>query len=215
MDERVAKKIDEFSKQFPYKTYKKGDILIRSRITPPGVFYLKNGIVRCFSTSKNGEELSLNLFKAVSFFPMAWVVNNTLDNYFYGALTDVSVYIIPKHIFTEYIKKDSDIVYDLLQRIYRGLEGFMLRMESLLSNDAYYKTVVPLLIHARRFGTADRNKKIYVLKITHSQIASLAGVRRETVTRVIKKLQQKKLIRYRKNELIVKNIHNLEQEVFE
>ncbi len=211
MDSRVAAKVFDFFKQYGFKKYKKGRYLLIPDRRPKGIFCLQKGIVRCFSLSKSGAELTLNLFKPISFFPMNWVINGKLDRYNYQALEDVEVYIAPKRKVSRFIKQNPGIVYDLLKRIYRGLEGYMLRMESLLSNDAYYRTLAQIIIHTRRFGISEGGK--CKLRITHNHLASLAGLRRETVTREIKKLQDKDIVSYQGETMIVENIDRLEQEL--
>ncbi len=208
----VRTKITSFFGQYRLQQYKKGEILKSFDENPKGVFCLQKGNVRCIAVSKDGIELTLNVFKPISFFPMAWVINNTTDTYAYEALTDVEVYIAPKEAVEKFLKENSDVVYDLLKRIYRGLEGYFLRMESLLSGDAYLKTIVQIVIHTKRFGVIDTTGK-YLVDITHAQLASLSGLSRETITREIKKLENKKLVMYKGKQLIVLDLKNLEKEI--
>jgi len=207
----VIDKINAFFKQYKYLKYKKGEKLKDFEEQPEGVFCLQKGIVRCFSLSQDGIELTLNIFKPVSFFPMNWVINGKPDSYAYEAVEEVDVYIAPKEAVEKFLQDNPDVEHDLLKRIYRGLEGYFLRMESLLSGDAYFKTIVQVIIHTRRFGVLE--KGIHNVDITHRQLASLSGLSRETVTREIKKLENKKLVSYMGKRLIVLDINKLEQEL--
>jgi len=168
--------------------------------------------VRCFALSPEGTELTINIFKPVSFFPVGWALNNRADNYTYQAVTDLEVYIAPKEEFEKFLQHNPDVVYDLLKRIYRGLDGYFLRMESLLSGTPSFKTAVQLVIHTKRFGIKEAEK--YKVNLTHTQLASLAGLTRETVTREIKKLEDKKLVTYEGKQLIILDIAKLEAQIF-
>lgn len=214
MNNSVNSKIESFFKRYSQKTFSKGDLIITPEKTPNGVYCLNEGIVRCYTLSKNGIELTLNIFKPVSFFPMQWIINSKQDRYYYEALTEVKSYCAPKEDFENFIQTEHDVAYDLLKRIYRGLEGYMIRMESLLSGNAYLRTVTNILIHSLRFGKTEENKPIE-LYLTHNQIASQAGLSRETITREIKKLQDKGIVSYKGETLLILDIIRLEHEIFE
>lgn len=207
----VSDKIIRFFSQYKLQKYEKGAFLKSFEKSPEGIFCLKKGTVRCFSLSKDGVELTLNLFRPLSFFPMNWVINGKIDAYAYEAIEEVEVYVAPRRNVEKFLFENPDVAYDLLKRIYRGLEGYFLRMESLLSGDAYIRTVVQIIIHARRFGIEENGT--YQLDITQNQLASLSGLSRETVTREIRKLEKKNIISYRGKDLIVLSITQLEQEL--
>lgn len=211
MQNNVTEKINNFFAKYERQTYKRGDYLKISNKQPQGVFCLQSGVVRCFSLSKEGAELTINIFKPVSFFPVGWVINNASDNYTYEAITDVEVLIAPKNEFETFLQENPDVVYDLLKRIYRGLEGYFMRIESLLSGEPYFRTVVQLVIHTRRFGI--KSGESYKVNVTHSQLASLTGLTRETITREIKKLEDKELVTYKGKQLIVLDIAKLEEQI--
>lgn len=211
MDKKVEEKLQRFFKKHTKKSYKKGEYLIKDK-PPEGVFFLTKGIVRMFSVSKDGTELTVNIFKPFSFFPVGWIINNTPNKYFFDALTPVDVIVAPKQDFKKFIEKNHDVSYDLLKRIFKGLDGYFMRMESLLSGEGYYRTVTGLLLHARRFGEEKRGAPLTV-PLTHIQLAKLTGLTRETVTREMKKLQDKGVVTYNGKTLIVNNIDVLEEEL--
>jgi CRP-like cAMP-binding protein len=209
MRDEVADKVAHFFGQYERQRYTKSDYLKFLDRQPRGCFCLQSGVVRCFSLSKDGAELTINMFKPVSFFPVGWVMNDANDHYTYEAVTDVEVFMAPKDAFKGFLQNNPDVVYDLLKRIYRGLEGYFLRMESLLSGDPYFRIVVPLVIHTRRFGVQEGEK--YQVHLTHTQLAALSGLTRETVTREIKKLEEQKLVGYEGKKLLVLNLEQLEE----
>jgi CRP-like cAMP-binding protein len=209
MRDEIADKVIHFFGQYERQRYTKGDYLKFLDKQPHGCFCLQSGVVRCFSLSKEGAELTINMFKPVSFFPVGWVMNDANDDYTYEAVTDVEVFIAPKDKFKAFLQNNPDVVYDLLTRIYHGLEGYFLRMESLLSGDPYFRVVVPLVIHTRRFGVQVGEK--YQVHLTHTQLAALSGLTRETVTRVIKKLEEQQLVEYEGKQLTVLHLEQLEE----
>lgn len=209
----VSKKLDLFFSKYKAQRYKKGAILIRADDEPSGVFYLKEGIVRSYAISPSGEELTLNVYRPVSFFPMSWVLNGTLSPHYYEALTPVTVWRAPKRDFLEFIKNENEVMLDLLSRIYKGLDGFFLRMEYLMSGSSKNRLVTELLILGRRFGKIKDGKTVVGLKLTEKDLASQSGIARETVSREISKLKELGLIDFKKNTLFINNLNGLEEEL--
>ncbi len=211
MDEQIHAKVDNFFKQFKHQTYKKGEILIRADEDPSGVFYLTHGTVKEYAISKKGEELIINVFKPVSFFPMSWAINQNPNPYYFEALEDLHIWKAPREQVVNFIKKNPDVLFNLMSRVYKGTDGILMRMVYLMSGEAYTRIVAELLIAAKRFGkTVDNTVQ---LNIAEKDIANQAGMARETVSREIKILKDKGLVTLDKNLLTIKNIGDLEMEL--
>lgn len=212
METRIGQKLENFFSQHKHQLYKKGEILIRADDEPAGVFYLKTGIVKEYTISKKGEELVINIFKPQSFFPMSWAVNNSKNMYYYEAITDSEVWRSPRDTTLTFIKQNPDVLYDLLKRVYIGLDGLLLRMVYLMSENAQDRLLTELVIQGKRFGRKLADNAIE-LKITEKDLASQSGMTRETVSRVIKVLKDKNLITFQKGVLHILDIKLLESEL--
>ncbi len=164
-----------------------------------------------FGSTKDGV-FTLNIYKPYALFPMSSVLNGKQEKYTYGALTEVRGYFAPKKDFRRFIKKNPDILFDLLKRIYSGLEGFFSHLEAMLSGDAYLRILTQLIIYTKRFGQNNKNRIAFDWHMTHHELASQTGLARETVTREIKKLQDKGLIGYSGKKLFVYELPKLEGE---
>lgn len=212
MDEALASKIDAFFNKFKHQIYKKGEILIRADDNPSGILYLKSGAVKEYCISKKGEEIVLNIFKPVSFFPMSWAMNDTPNIYYFEATTDTEVWKAPQKEAVEFLKNNSDVLFNLLSRVYKGTDGLLMRLTMLMSGDAYARLITELIIHAKRFG-----KKIgessYEVKVAEKDLATQTGMTRETISREIKILRDGGLITFEKNTLTIKDINLLEEQL--
>jgi len=213
MDSEISKKLDKFFQKFKSRNYKRHEILIRASDEPAGLFYLKEGVVRQYAISASGEELTINIFKPVALFPMAWVVNDAITFHYFEAMTPVTVWIAPKKNALDYIKKEPGVLLDLVKRIYRGLEGYFIRMEHLMLGSAQARLIAEFLIYARRFGEQQGNQVQINFKLTEKDLAAQSGIARETVSREIQKLKHKGLISFEKNTLIITDLQKLEEEL--
>lgn len=211
MEAKISKKLEAFFTQYKQQKYKKGEILIRANDEPQRVFYLKKGLVRQYSISKDGEEQTLNLYKSISFFPLMWAVNDTPNTYYFEAVTDTEVCRAPRDQVIAFLKSEPDILYDLISRLYKGMHGLLSRIEYLQSGDAYTKVIFALLNASYRFGA--QKEEGMELSITHREISSLTGLTKETISRECTKLEKKDLIKNFNHRVMIRNIKKLESEL--
>jgi CRP/FNR family transcriptional regulator len=216
-DTNSLQKLDEafFTKFNSLKKYKKGQIIIEPGTKLTGVYYLKSGFVRFFIISKEGKELTFNIFKPGSYFPMTWALTGSENIYFYECLTDAEITKAPKEDVIAFLKQNPEYLYDLAKRTLSGLEGLTKLMDALLSKNAYHQVCAIILMLAKRFGE-ERNKNISVaLPLTHRLLGTLAGLSREATSRELEKLVKENIIEHNNQKLLIKNIKKLEEEFTE
>lgn len=211
MDTAIIEKLDAFFSQFKHQSYKKGEILVRADDNPPGVFYLLEGYVKEYAISKKGDELVINVFKPVAFFPMSWAINNTSNEYFYEAMTDLEAWRAPREEVITFIKGNPDVLYNLMSRVYKGTDGILTRMTYLMSGNGYARLITELIIQSKRFGRKDEN--IVEIKLSEKDLAAQSGMTRETVSREMKILKDKGLVVFQRNKLVINNLQKLEEEI--
>lgn len=206
MDATVITKLDIFFGKYTQVKGKKGDIFIHAEEEPAGIFYLKKGLVRQYTVTAKGEELTVNIFKPPSFFPMMWAVNNTENLFYFEAMDDVELWRAPKDQVLDFIKHDSEILFDLLSRVYRGVDGVLARITYLMSGNARAKIIFTILNMYYRFGQNEQH-------ITHKELAAISGTTRETFSREIKKLEHEGLIVTTKGIYTIPDVPKLETEL--
>lgn len=191
--------------------FKKGEVIIESSRPVDNVYYIEKGFVKLLVYSKDGGELVINIFKPGSFFPVAWVLGNVPNHCDFVAFTDVVAYKTRGLTITEFIKDNKDEMFLLLERLCRGLVGITTQMEYLLFGSAKNKIVSVILVLAKRFGEEVGYENIHLeIGLTHSDIASMAGLTRETASIELKKLEKDGLIGWEKKRLIIKKMQKLE-----
>lgn len=211
MDSNINGKFDVFFGKFKQQKYKKGELVIRAGEDPAGIFYLKKGRVKKYAISKKGDELIVNIFKPLSFFPMSHAINHMPNNYFYEAMEELELIKAPSDQVSQFIKTEPDVMYDLLSRVYRGSEGILTRMTYLMAGNAYSRLIAELIIAAKRFG--EMNGKTITIKTSEKDLATQVGMTRETVSREMKILKEKGLATFSKGVLTIENIDKLEEEL--
>lgn len=203
---------DFFLKFNALKKYNKGQIILEPGEEPSGVFYLKSGFVRLYLISKDGKEITFNIFKPGSSFPMTWTFTDSPNIYFFECLTDTEILKAPKEKVIELIKQNPSTLFDITKRTLSGLEGLTKLMDALLSKNAYHQTCSVILMLASRFGER-KNQVITVnIPLTHRILGTLAGLSREATSRELEKLVKENIIEHNNHKLVIKKINKLEKE---
>lgn len=209
MDTLIVNKIKHFFADYPVKNYKKGQILIYAGEDPPGIIYLAKGEVRQYDILHNGDEVEVNAFKSPTFFPMAWAITQTSNEYFFEAKTNITVRVAPADKTVAFIRENPDVTFNLLSRLYSGTNGMQRRMVLLMGGSAESRTIFELIIACRRFGKDHPNGKM--VDLTETELAAKAGLSRETVSRQLKKLVAEKLIDRTYKHILVPDVTKLEE----
>lgn len=205
----TLEEVDAFFSAYPLRSFPKGHILVHAGDSPSGVFHIVSGKVRQYDISDRGDEIVVNIFKPPAFFPMSWAINRGDNHYFFEAMTDIEIRQAPAEDTVNFLKSHPDVMYDLLARLYSGVDGIQQRMTHLMGGSARSRVIFELLLEYRRFGVP-QNDSTRRLSINETQLAQNAGLTRETVNRELAKLKKQKLVTYHENTLIISDSNALQ-----
>jgi CRP-like cAMP-binding protein len=189
MTNDIAKKVERKFAGYPTRTYQKGQILVHAGDDPQYIYYIEEGKIRQYDISYRGDEIVVNVFKPGAFFPMLWAITETPNKYFFSAEEDTRMRIAPAQEIVEFLKDNGDVTFDLLTRVYTGVEGLLGRMVHLMSGSARSRLMYELVIECRRFGKQAHDGS-WLLDITEADLAARAGLSRETVSRELQKVRK-------------------------
>lgn len=194
MNDKIIETLDEHFAKSKLLSYKKGTTLVSLGDEPSGVFYLKEGYVKMNTVLGNGNELTLNIFKPGSFFPMFWALGQVANNYAFETMTNAAIYKIPRNDIENFLSENSEVALDLIKRILSGVDGLLTNYNHFLVGNADTRVASALLVAAKRFGEKTKDGTIVKLQLTHQDIANLAGISRETASVAIEKLAKEKIL---------------------
>lgn len=175
----------------------KGELLLMPDAAEPApISYLVEGQVIQYDIDPEGNRSVVNVFKPGAFFPLSVAINHSPIAYFFEAVTPVVVRQVDAREVEQFLKREPEVVYDVLSRVYRGMDGLLGRVTQLLSGDARSRVLYELDILAQRFGTTVEDG--VDIKVTAGQLAEMTGLTRETVSRALRILGQEKAVRLRR-----------------
>ena len=128
-------------------------------------------------------------------------------------MTPVELTKAPKEELLGFLRANPERLMDLTTRLLVGLNGLLVRIEHLLSKDAYHKVASAVFLAGKRFGRKEGKGKVVVeLPLTHQDIADLSYLTRETTSLEMKKLEKQGLVGKKNRLLIIKDMKKLRQE---
>jgi CRP-like cAMP-binding protein len=195
--------------------YQKSEVLLHAGEVPRGVFLLTSGYIKVYTISDNGSENLHLILTRDQLFPLIWAFKNQSFNVYYEALTPVTVRVSPRSAFLKFCISNTASTHAVLHRIVDQFYVVCDRLDNLEYGNAHDRVVYILLFLASRFGNTEGSEVTIDPPLTHNDIANSVRLSRETVSRVMEKLQSKKLLRSNGRKIVIENIKGLENEVGE
>lgn len=180
------------------KSFKKRSTILHQSEVPRYAYLVKEGVVRAYSLTQNGEEQVVQLHASGDLFSMPWLYGKTNHAlYYYEAQTNCKLLCILKDDLLEILRDNPDYQSRVLDYAVSEYTSAMMHITALEQPKAHEKVLTLLYYLATANGTEFKEGKFKVeLNLTQSTIASLCGLTRETTALELSKLKKLGIIRY-------------------
>jgi CRP/FNR family transcriptional regulator len=213
MNKQIGSVLNKYFSKYKLITIDKNSTIIFSSDDPTGVYYLRKGYIKMNTITPDGNELTLNIYKPGTFFPMFWAIGDVPNQYSFQAMTQVSLNKAPKNEFIEFLQSNPVVLFDLTQRILRGTDGLITNIRHFLVGNSNHRVASTILMAAKRFGKKTNNGKVIIsLSLTHQDIADLAGMTRETTSLAIERLSKLKILKQVRRKFVIEDMEKLSEE---
>jgi len=194
--------MDQIINKMVVKQFKKNETILYEEDTNELMYIILLGKVKVVRTTEEGKEIILAIHKSGSFFgEMSLIDGKTTPASVIGT-EDSLIAIISKKDFFSIIFHQNKVTRNLLEilcsRLRRGWDTIQL----LNFNNASRRTKMLFFMLTDEYGEKAPDGTILNIKLTHQDISDMTGLTRETVTRVLDKLQKNKEIIVLKNKFI-------------
>lgn len=207
------KVISNFFSQLKPLSYKKGEIILRPDNLNPGVNFLERGHIKVYSITEDGNEKIHLIFKSGAIFPLLWIFKGIVRDTYYESMDSVVIKKVSKEDFVKFIHDDSGAVHEMINRFLIIFDVYVDRIEELEYIKTYPRLVSSLLTFSKHFGKKKGKKILIDIPLTHKDIGGLINMTRETVSRDMEKLIDKKLVTYKKHLIVIKDPIGLKREL--
>ncbi len=188
-----------FLKNCMVRKYPKGSIIIYQGEVPRSAFFIKEGIIKAYGITSQGEEKIVTFHIKNEPFPTSWIFNKSSSAIlYYEATSDCELYIASKEALLEYVDSTPAAKEALFNYYVTNFSGALLRILALEQNKAREKILYTLHHLTERYGReVTRGNYRIQIELTHQVIASLVGLTRETTAIELNKLRKRGVINYK------------------
>lgn len=193
--ERRDKNIISYFSDSPTTKFAYGETVINGFDEPSGVYMIKKGFVKAYSTSHDGHANLLQIHEAGEIIPLPWSLDGThVTGLFYEAMDDVEVIKSSKDKLRIAMGNNMWLTQEILNQTVNVIAVYTRRIQILEFRSARGRVIAELILLADRFGKSHGGNIIIRAPITHQDIADSINMNRETASRALEQLFTEKLV---------------------
>ena len=172
--------------------HKKGDVIFHKTDLTTDLYIVNSGKLKAVLTDEEGDEMVLAQFEKGAFFGELSLLDGKGRSASIIAEKDSELAVLRKDVFFDLLNKDPKIAIELMTTLVERLRKADDMIESLA-----FLEVGERLIRTLLEGAKDCAEKGYMKagKLTHKELASQIGSSREAVSKCLKLLTTKKIIK--------------------
>lgn len=195
------------------KQFKKNETILYEEDTNEFMYIILLGKVKVVRTTKDGKEIILAMHKSGSFFGEMSLIDGKTTPASVIATEDSLIALLAKKNFFSIVFLHNKVTGNLLRILCNRLRRCWDTIQLLNLNNASHRTKMLLLMLIEEYGEKTPDGTVLNIKLTHQNISDMTGLTRESVTRVIDKLQKQKEIIVFKNKFICLTHHFMQEDV--
>ena len=198
------------SKMVP-RVYEKGQMILLEESMGETFFIITQGAVKVTRLSADGREVILAMLGESDFFGEMSLLDGEGRSANIVANEDAKVLTLSRNDFLDCLESYPKIAIALLEELAIRLRKSDQQIESLSLSDSEHRIGITLIRLAGELGTIKQGH-VTVKNLPYQQdIANMAGTSRETVSRTLKLLEDKKLVRRENRNLTIYNFDAFRQ----
>lgn len=194
------------------RSFRKNEVIFHAQEPGNALFVIKRGRVKISMDDRSGKEIILRILEAGDFFGEMSLLDGEPRSATVSSLEPCQALILSRDQFLQFIPRHPQVVLKMLTALSRRLRKADEKISRLVFADAYEKVASVLLdIIEERKIPLNIGTEI-PLSLTRKDLAELAGLSRETLTRVIADFQRAGLVRIEGRRVSVVNPAKLKRE---
>lgn len=204
--------LDELVDHIDYRVMDRGEKIFQSFDKADKFFIIVSGKIKIFEYTLSGNEQILYIYTGGEFIGGHNMLTDTSYQYNGECIVPGVIGIINKEFFNEYLKANANVLMSLLQMSFRRIRLAESLIQRLTAGSTEEKVASLLLQLIPTFGKISKDTVYLDLSMTRSELASMVGVTRETLTRKLLEYQDKDLIKIEGNKkIIIKDMDGLRE----
>ena len=196
------------------KIFPKEKIILLEDEEGDTLFIIINGKVKVTTYSESGKEVIFSILNAGDFFGEMSLLDGKPRSATVVSMEDAQIQLIRRTEFYRLLENHPRIALRLLEELASRLRKADERIESLSILDVTGRIAGILLQLAEDRGIINNSEVMIKSRPTHQELANMVGTTRETVTRVLKQLEDKSYIMMAGKDVTILNVEQFKSELY-
>jgi DNA-binding response OmpR family regulator len=195
---------DDYGVEF---NFKKEENIYREGDHSNYIYLINNGTVKCYKIDDQGKELVTALYKEDDLFGYTSFTNNQPHKETATAIEDVELMGISTIEFNKILDNNHKVAMELIQLLSDDLLGIKNQLLEMAYGSVNKKTAATIL----KFAEKINRKPDDPIKISRSDLASVAGIATETLIRALTTFKKEGIIKSDGRNIKVMDLERLKQ----
>jgi CRP/FNR family cyclic AMP-dependent transcriptional regulator len=196
---------------FVERNYKKGTILFFEADIGEEFYLIETGVVKIYRIDY-AKEIILALFRDGDFFGEMSLIQKGLTRSATAETLETStIYTLVRSEFYQFLERSPKLSLRLLQVTMDRLRKANEQIYDLTFLDVRMRIIKVVCRLAEEHGIQKNDSLMINMKLTHQQLANLAGTVRESVTKVLHELQEDQIITIQKKMIYINKMDALKR----
>ena len=191
----------------------KEELLFTKRDPCEGMYVVQSGGIKLFEMAGTGREQVLVIERAGSTVGELPVFDGGNLPASAAALEDSSLLFLPKREFLELCRRNSEVAFAVIRSLAWRFRYMASLVEELSLKEVSHRLARFLRDRALTAGTRTRRGIEFPLEESNQQIAAEIGTVRDLVSRNLRRLVDRKIIKMERRRVIVLNMAELEEQI--
>ncbi|WP_179374827.1 response regulator [Winogradskyella wichelsiae] len=170
--------------------YKKNAIIYKEGQNSNFIYLILKGVVKCFKYDEEGKELTTALHKEDEIFGYTSFTQNIAYKESATTMQDVEMVGVSKSELKDVLDKNHKISLEIIQLLSDGITGVKDQLLQMAYSSVRRKTAATIL----RFAEKINSKPEDPIRISRSDLASVAGIATETLIRTMSDFKKQGII---------------------
>lgn len=196
-----ATQMEQLNQQLPLVTYQPGAIIYDPNRPVNRLFIVKEGRVKVYRTSSEGKEFTLAVLHPGDIFGQMATLGQQLESSFVQAIEATKLCQLSEQQVAEFLLANEQIARQLLELLAKRVVDLENRLTDLAIKPLPQRLAALLLTTATAGNLPWQ--KIQQVRLTHEQLASLAGATREAVSKTLAEMSSQGLIKQARGKITI------------
>jgi CRP-like cAMP-binding protein len=194
------------------KSYRKNNLIFFEDDLGQNLFIIKRGRVKISRIDEKGDEVIFAILAEGEFFGELSIIDGLTRSATVTSIEDVELLVLRRGDFLDILQKFPQISITLLKELASRIRKSDTQIKSLSLKDAKGRVATTLIRLAEDIGILHEGKVMIKKLPLQKDLANISGTSRETISRVIKKLEKEGYFSKKDNTLIFHDFNRFKRE---